>query len=89
MAQRGRPRKVRLEGDASSIAAAAEAMKKHPNWDKPGYVVTHEELEAGQHGHALLEAVDYFKAKYPEEWAGLALCPLQHGLEHMAGRLKG
>lgn len=24
-----------------------------------------------------------FKAAYPEEWEGLRLCPLQHGLEEM------
>lgn len=28
-----------------------------------------------------------FKAEHPEAWEELRLCPLQHGLEEMAGML--
>lgn len=31
--------------------------------------------------------VDEFKARFPDEWETLRLCPLQHGLEDMIARL--
>lgn len=42
----------------------------------------------GDNGKALARIADYFRATYPEEWERLRLCPLQHGLEDMAERLK-
>lgn len=44
-------------------------MKAHPNWSARGYVITHDELEAADHEHALREAVDYFRANDPERLA--------------------
>lgn len=64
---------ARLEGE---VAAAARAMQAHPNWSKPGYVVTHEDIEASDHEHALLEAIDYFKARDPNRLEAL----LQEGV---------
>jgi hypothetical protein len=59
--------------DAQKMAAAqiAVAMQAHPNWSKPGYTVTHEELEADRHAHALQDAIDYFKATDPDRLAAL------------------
>lgn len=34
------------------------------------------------------EIVEAFKAAHPDEWETIRLCPLQHGLEAMAERLK-
>lgn len=31
--------------------------------------------------------VEDFKARFPDEWEALRLCPLQHGLEDMIARL--
>lgn len=43
----------------------------------------------GDNGKALARIVEYFRATQPEAWEELRLCPLQHGLEAMAERLKG
>lgn len=43
----------------------------------------------GNDGDALARIVDYLKAKFPEEWEALRLCPLQHGLDEMVKRLRG
>lgn len=34
-------------------------------------------------------AVADFKARFPAEWDALRLCPLQHGVEEIARKLKG
>lgn len=39
-------------------------------------------------GEVLERIVDYFAAEYPDEWEALRLCPLQHGIDTMAERLK-
>lgn len=44
---------------------------------------------AGDDGDALARIADYFKAKFPDEWEALRLCPLQHGLDEMAKLLRG
>lgn len=31
--------------------------------------------------------VEEFKARFPDDWEALRLCPLQHGLEDMIARL--
>jgi hypothetical protein len=64
---------ARLE---AAVAETAKAMKAHPNWSKPGYVVTHDEIEADRHAHALLEAVEYFKERDPNRIEAL----LQEGV---------
>jgi hypothetical protein len=33
------------------------------------------------------DAVELFKARFPDEWEAIRLCPLQHGLDVMAERL--
>lgn len=38
---------------------------------------------------AISAGVTAFKAKFPEEWEALRLCPLQHGLETMIEKLNG
>lgn len=43
----------------------------------------------GDNGAALGRIVDYFKALHPDAWEELRLCPLQHGLDEMVGKLKG
>lgn len=43
----------------------------------------------GDNGAALNRIVEFFRAEHPEAWEELRLCPLQHGLEDMARRLKG
>lgn len=42
----------------------------------------------GNNGEALSRIAAYFKAEHPAEWDELRLCPLQHGLDAMAERLK-
>lgn len=32
--------------------------------------------------------IERFKAEFPDDWEALRLCPLQHGLEDMARKLK-
>ena len=34
------------------------------------------------------DAVKEFRKQFPADWEALRLCPLQHGLEDMAKRLK-
>lgn len=45
--------------------------------------------QAGEHGDvdAISAGVAAFKARFPEEWEALRLCPLQHGLEAMIEKL--
>lgn len=38
---------------------------------------------------AFLAAIETFKAEHSEEWNALKLCPLQHGVEEIAAKLKG
>ena len=42
----------------------------------------------GDNGDALERIAAFFQATFPEDWEQLRLCPLQHGLETMAGMLK-
>ena len=42
----------------------------------------------GDNGEALERIAAYFQATFPDEWEQLRLCPLQHGIETMAGTLK-
>lgn len=38
---------------------------------------------------SMLQAIiDDFKVRFPDEWEGLRLCPLQHGIETIVERLK-
>lgn len=46
------------------------------------------EALAAAHGVRLQEAVDAFKAEFPERWDAIRLCPLQHGVEDMIKALK-
>ena len=72
-------RKARIEGataDPAVIEAAIAAVKA------PDPV-------PGDNGAALLRISEYFQSEFPEEWALLRLCPLQHGLEAMVEKLKG
>lgn len=43
----------------------------------------------GDNGEALTRIAAFFRETYPDEWETLRLCPLQHGLETMAERLRG
>lgn len=38
---------------------------------------------------AFTAMVEAFQRDYPAEWAEIALCPTQHGLEIIAAKLKG
>lgn len=60
--------------------------------------MTIEEIEAagkpknpvpGDDGDALDRIVASFKARFPDEWEKLALCPLQHGVIDMAKTMRG
>lgn len=44
---------------------------------------------AGNDGEALQRIADFFKAKFPDEWEELRLCPLQHGLDELVKLLRG
>lgn len=39
-------------------------------------------------GEVFERLVALFRARFPDEWAALALCPLQHGVVDIAERLK-
>lgn len=41
----------------------------------------------GDNDAALARIVEYFKASFPDDWEGLRLCPLQHGLDAMIEKL--
>lgn len=43
----------------------------------------------GDNGEALERILAFFKAEHGDSWEALKLCPLQHGLEDMIGKLKG
>lgn len=43
----------------------------------------------GDDGDALNRIVASFRARFPEEWDKLALCPLQHGLGDMTRLMQG
>jgi hypothetical protein len=43
--------------------------------------------EAEMTATQLDDAVALFKARFPDEWEAIRLCPLQHGLDVMAERL--
>lgn len=45
------------------------------------------EAERAVNGRVLLAIVDQFKAKHPDKWEELRLCPLQHGLDEIAACL--
>ena len=82
VAKRGRPPKARLEGlEHPAIAALSAAMDAQPKPDT-GPV-------PGDNGAALERLTAHFIATYPDAWEDLRLCPLQHGLEDMAARMKG
>lgn len=40
------------------------------------------------HAAALYEAIRFYRARDPDGWNELALCPLQHGLDTIATRLR-
>ena len=42
----------------------------------------------GNDGEALARIAAYFRAKHPDIWETLRLCPLQHGIEAMVENLK-
>lgn len=42
----------------------------------------------GDNGTALGRIVTFFQSEHPDEWEALRLCPLQHGLDAMAEKLK-
>jgi hypothetical protein len=43
--------------------------------------------EVEVNGRVLVAIVDRFKAKHPDRWEELRLCPLQHGLDEMVACL--
>jgi hypothetical protein len=45
-------------------------------------------LDPGNNGRALERFTEYFKARFPDDWEALRLCPLQHGLDTMIEKLK-
>lgn len=78
-----RPRKARIEG--------AEASPSDINAAIRGTMADARRAAdpvPGNNGAALARIVEFFKAEHPELWASIALCPLQHGLEAMAERLR-
>ncbi len=38
---------------------------------------------------SLADTVADFKARFPDDWEALRLCPLQHGIETMIEKLNG
>lgn len=46
-----------------------------------------EAFKADADVEAILAGVEAFKAKYPDKWDELRLCPLQHGIEEIAACL--
>ena len=84
VAKRGRPPKARLEGASvqqfSEYIAAADGDAPIRNDTGP---------VPGDNGAALARLTAHFIATYPEAWEELRLCPLQHGIEDMAARMKG
>lgn len=72
-ARRGRPPKARLEGEAVVLASQDRIADPVP----------------GDNGKALERITEYFKARFPDEWEAMRLCPFQHGLVDMARLLKG
>ena len=43
---------------------------------------------AQRNGRALAEAIDGFRALYPQDWEQLRLYPLQHGIETIVEKLR-
>lgn len=79
-ARRGRPPKARVEGVEHPAIVALK-----------GYIdaeATIPDPVPGDNGKALRRIVEYFKATEPDAWEELRLCPLQHGLEDMANRMR-
>lgn len=50
--------------------------------------VATDERTPAEYASALVQAVELFRERHPEEWEAMKLCPLQHGLQEMAKRLR-
>ena len=69
-------------------------MAGRRNKDVPGWLVPHQaEARVGEtptkgEAEALIALLETFRARFPELWQELRLCPLQHGLETMVEHLR-
>lgn len=83
-----RPRKVaaRVDGARTVLDNAYK-----PNTEEQQIAATAKarpDPAPGNNGEALARLVEFFKAEHPAAWDAIALCPLQHGLDVMIGRLR-
>ena len=64
---------------------------KIPNWldPEPRRIADHEQVKGiREEARVLVGLVDGFCRLFPKDWEELRLCPLQHGLETMAEKLR-
>lgn len=76
----GRPRKNSAEGQAALEARVAEAEAAH--------AIPETEPNAHELAAAVLDAIDLFKEKFPQDWAECHTWPLEGGLIHVAAKLR-
>ena len=87
-----RPRKAQVEGAAHKPAKADEVVTSKPeaeNDDGTKHGINQSPLDMTDDAGDFMAIVEAFKAKFPDDWDAIALCPTQHGLEIMAEKLKG
>jgi hypothetical protein len=71
--RRGRPPKARLEGETYAAMVQGSEIERAAVDDAPAWF----------DGEQLAASVEAFKARFPDKWDELRLCPLQHGIEEM------
>jgi hypothetical protein len=91
------PRKARVEGAKASKPEKPARIVPTPDEAEIG-VIPEPEAPAedklanpvpGDDGDALSRIEASFRERFPEDWENIRLCPLQHGLPHMADLMRG
>jgi len=84
-----RPRKARVEGAARIEKITEGELKPRTKTEAAAAEVLAEERNvASYHADNFIAAVEAFQKAYPSQWEELRLCPLQHGIEAIAEKLK-
>lgn len=89
-----KPRRTRAKkADAPAAVPVVEGKPVELVGDESGSGETHPKPRhpdpvPGNDGDALARIDKSFRARFPEQWENMRLCPLQHGIEIMADILR-
>ena len=71
-----------------------KSMASRKRKDVPAWLIPHQAeartvaTSTGDEAAALIALLETFRARFPELWQELRLCPLQHGLETIVEHLR-